>query len=107
MHGMAWPNLRFTQVGMAMRLAFDLGLHLDMGPYVERGTIAPEDAEARRVTFWAAYTSEQYVVQEKSPKTITDCADSGDTTWAAQHGTQPMVSRCPSQKVMATVRFSH
>ncbi|KAL2847792.1 fungal-specific transcription factor domain-containing protein [Aspergillus pseudoustus] len=46
--------------GMAMRLAFDLGLHLDMAPYVERGTIAPEDAEARRVTFWAAYTSEQF-----------------------------------------------
>ncbi|KAL3458350.1 fungal-specific transcription factor domain-containing protein [Aspergillus heterothallicus] len=46
--------------GMAMRLAFDQGLHLDMAPYVERGTIAFEDAEARRVTFWAAYTSEQF-----------------------------------------------
>jgi hypothetical protein len=45
--------------GMAMRLAFDLGLHLDMVPYVERGTILCEDAEARQVTFWAAYMSEQ------------------------------------------------
>jgi hypothetical protein len=44
-----------------MRLAFDLGLHLDMAPYVERGTILCEDAEARQVTFWAAYMSEQYV----------------------------------------------
>ncbi|KAL2855687.1 fungal-specific transcription factor domain-containing protein [Aspergillus pseudodeflectus] len=46
--------------GMAMRLAFDLGLHLDMAPYVERGTILGEDAEARQVTFWAAYMSEQF-----------------------------------------------
>ncbi|KAL3447658.1 fungal-specific transcription factor domain-containing protein [Aspergillus insuetus] len=46
--------------GMAMRLAFDLGLHLDMAPYVERGTIICEDAEARQVTFWAAYMSEQF-----------------------------------------------
>jgi hypothetical protein len=42
-----------------MRLAFDLGLHLDMAPYVERGTIRSEDAEVRCVTFWGVYTSEQ------------------------------------------------
>jgi hypothetical protein len=53
--------MKLTQAGMAMRLAFDLGLHLDMAPYVERGTILGEDAEARQVTFWAAYMSEQYV----------------------------------------------
>ncbi|GIC94512.1 MFS transporter/fungal specific transcription factor domain-containing protein [Aspergillus udagawae] len=46
--------------GMAMRLAFDLGLHLDMAPYVERGTIRSEDAEVRCVTFWGVYMSEQF-----------------------------------------------
>lgn len=45
--------------GMAMRLASDLGLHLDMAPYVARGTIPSENAEVRRITFWAVYMSEQ------------------------------------------------
>ncbi|KAL2832599.1 fungal-specific transcription factor domain-containing protein [Aspergillus cavernicola] len=46
--------------GMAMRLAFDLGLHLDMAPYVERGTIPYKNYEVRRTTFWAVYVSEQF-----------------------------------------------
>ncbi|PYI18152.1 hypothetical protein BO99DRAFT_387114 [Aspergillus violaceofuscus CBS 115571] len=46
--------------GMAMRLAFDLGLHLDMAPYVAKGIIPSESAEIRRLTFWGAYMSEQF-----------------------------------------------
>ncbi|KAB8239029.1 Zn(II)2Cys6 transcription factor [Aspergillus alliaceus] len=46
--------------GMAMRLAFDLGLHLDMAPYVGRGTISCKDYDVRRITFWAVYMSEQF-----------------------------------------------
>ncbi|RAH46698.1 uncharacterized protein BO95DRAFT_360903 [Aspergillus brunneoviolaceus CBS 621.78] len=46
--------------GMAMRLAFDLGLHLDMAPYVAKGIIPLENAEIRRLTFWGAYMSEQF-----------------------------------------------
>ncbi|KAL4914378.1 fungal-specific transcription factor domain-containing protein [Aspergillus aurantiobrunneus] len=46
--------------GMAMRLAFDLGLHLDMTPYVEKGTIPCMNYEVRRTTFWAVYMSEQF-----------------------------------------------
>ncbi|KAK7529010.1 fungal-specific transcription factor domain-containing protein [Phyllosticta citriasiana] len=41
--------------GMAMRLAFDLGLHLDMSSYVRQGKISSTEAEIRRVTFWGAY----------------------------------------------------
>ncbi|KAK8216568.1 putative fungal-specific transcription factor [Phyllosticta capitalensis] len=41
--------------GMAMRLAFDLGLHLDMSSYVRQGKISATEAEIRRVTFWGAY----------------------------------------------------
>lgn len=48
-----------TWAGMAMRLAFDLGLHLDMTPYVERGTIPYMNYDVRRTTFWAVYMSEQ------------------------------------------------
>ncbi|KAJ6071131.1 hypothetical protein N7499_009145 [Penicillium canescens] len=46
--------------GMAMRLAFDLGLHLDMIPYVEKGIISAEECETRRTVFWGAYLNEQF-----------------------------------------------
>jgi hypothetical protein len=48
---------------MAMRLAFDLGLHLDMIPYVEKGIISTEECNTRRTIFWAAYINEQYAFQ--------------------------------------------
>lgn len=41
--------------GMAMRLAFDLGLHLDMTDYVRKGKISTTEADMRRTTFWGAY----------------------------------------------------
>ncbi|RFU33861.1 hypothetical protein B7463_g2477, partial [Scytalidium lignicola] len=41
---------------MAIRLAFDLALHLDMSPYIAKGVITAADAELRRTVFWAAYT---------------------------------------------------
>lgn len=42
-----------------MRLAFDLGLHLDMSSYVSNGSISPAEAELRRMVFWGAYTLDQ------------------------------------------------
>ncbi|XHG01737.1 hypothetical protein AWENTII_005107 [Aspergillus wentii] len=45
--------------GMAMRLSLDLGLHLEMGPYIEKGTISHQDAEVRRMIFWGVYLNEQ------------------------------------------------
>ncbi|KAK0645351.1 Nitrogen assimilation transcription factor nirA [Lasiodiplodia hormozganensis] len=41
--------------GMAMRLAFDLGLHLDMTDYVRKGKISAVEADIRRTTFWGTY----------------------------------------------------
>ncbi|RDH29020.1 fungal-specific transcription factor domain-domain-containing protein [Aspergillus welwitschiae] len=46
--------------GMAMRLTLDLGLHLEMGPYVEKGIIPHQDAEVRRMVFWGVYLNEQF-----------------------------------------------
>ncbi|KAL4800910.1 fungal-specific transcription factor domain-containing protein [Aspergillus venezuelensis] len=42
--------------GMAIRLAFNLALHLDMSSYISSGIITPADADLRRTVFWAAYT---------------------------------------------------
>ncbi|KAJ6036412.1 fungal-specific transcription factor domain-containing protein [Penicillium herquei] len=46
--------------GMAMRLAFDLGLHLDMTPYVANGSISQAEAELRSMVFWGAYTLDHH-----------------------------------------------
>ncbi|PLB47595.1 fungal-specific transcription factor [Aspergillus steynii IBT 23096] len=46
--------------GMAMRLTLDLGLHLDMTVYVQRGIIPYSDAELRRKVFWGVFLNEQF-----------------------------------------------
>ncbi|KAL4928755.1 transcription factor domain-containing protein [Aspergillus undulatus] len=42
--------------GMAIRLAFNLALHVNMSSYVSSGVITTADADLRRTVFWAAYT---------------------------------------------------
>jgi hypothetical protein len=44
---------------MAIRLAFDLALHIDMSSHVSKGVISAADADLRRTVFWAAYTVDQ------------------------------------------------
>ncbi|OAP65610.1 hypothetical protein AYL99_01582 [Fonsecaea erecta] len=41
--------------GMSVRLSFDLGLHLDMTPYVAKGLMSPTEAEARKMAFWGSF----------------------------------------------------
>ena len=47
---------------MALRLAFDLALHIDLSSYVARGSVSAADAELRRTVFWAAYMVDQSVI---------------------------------------------
>lgn len=42
-----------------MRLAFDLGLHIDMSSHVAEGSISAAAAGLRRMVFWGAYTLDQ------------------------------------------------
>ncbi|CAG8269424.1 unnamed protein product [Penicillium salamii] len=46
--------------GMSMRLAFDLGLHLDMTTYVNRGDITQAEADVRRAAFWGSYVADHF-----------------------------------------------
>lgn len=48
-----------SPIGMAMRLAFDLGLHIDMSSHVAEGSISAGAATLRRMVFWGAYTLDQ------------------------------------------------
>ncbi|KAK3703945.1 hypothetical protein LTR37_014163 [Vermiconidia calcicola] len=41
--------------GMAMRLCFDLGLHIDTNIYVQQGIISAAESRARRSAFWGSY----------------------------------------------------
>ena len=45
---------------MAMRLATDLGLHIDAAPYAERGVMDFEEVRLRSYTFWGTYIHERY-----------------------------------------------
>ena len=44
---------------MSMRLAFDLGLHVDGTPYVGNGDMSLFEANVRRATFWGSYVADQ------------------------------------------------
>ncbi|CAG7923853.1 unnamed protein product [Penicillium olsonii] len=48
--------------GMALRLAFDLALHIDLSSYVAKGSVTEADAKLRRTVFWAAYMVDQSVL---------------------------------------------
>ncbi|KAM0328902.1 hypothetical protein ACHAPQ_007038 [Fusarium lateritium] len=45
--------------GMAMRLAFDLGLHIDPTPYVASGRMSDIEARVRKVTFWGTFATDR------------------------------------------------
>ncbi|KNG48363.1 hypothetical protein TW65_04885 [Stemphylium lycopersici] len=45
--------------GMAVRLATDLGLHLDSQFYVDAGIIGEEEASLRKVVFWGVFIHER------------------------------------------------
>jgi hypothetical protein len=47
---------------MAMRIALDLGLHLDQSHSVELGKMSSNDAESRRVAFWGILITNKYTL---------------------------------------------
>ena len=47
------------RIGMAIRLALDLGLHIDATPYVQKGQMSSEEAQTRSVAFWGCFVADQ------------------------------------------------
>lgn len=47
-------------LGMAVRLAVDLGLHLDPQPYVNAGMIEEEEAAVRKVVWGGVFVHDRY-----------------------------------------------
>ncbi|KAI0533742.1 fungal-specific transcription factor domain-containing protein [Xylaria digitata] len=59
--------------GMALRLAFDLSLHIDLSSYVAHGVLSHEEASIRQTVFWGAYTADRiwsYYLGRPSPASI-------------------------------------
>ena len=49
-------------LGMAVRLAVDLGLHLDPQPYVQANLISAEEGMIRRVIWSGVFVHDRYSV---------------------------------------------
>ncbi|KAI1262918.1 fungal-specific transcription factor domain-containing protein [Xylariaceae sp. FL1019] len=45
--------------GMALRLAFDLSLHIELSTFVAHGCLSHEEAALRQDVFWGAYTTDR------------------------------------------------
>lgn len=54
-------GLGFMYIGMASRMAMNLGLHSDCSTYISRGFITDEDVEARNIAFWGVYVLDKSV----------------------------------------------
>ncbi|BCS29525.1 fungal specific transcription factor domain-containing protein [Aspergillus puulaauensis] len=48
-------SLGWLYIGMATRMAYNLGLNLDCASWVAAGMISEQDAEVRRITWWGCY----------------------------------------------------
>ncbi|KAK5203374.1 hypothetical protein LTR47_009598 [Exophiala xenobiotica] len=53
------PFLNALVSGMAMRLSYDVGLHIDVEPYVRAGRLHSQDAESRKAAFWGSFVIDQ------------------------------------------------
>ncbi|EXL96025.1 fungal-specific transcription factor domain-containing protein [Fusarium oxysporum II5] len=63
--GLYWATidnegLGFMYIGMATRMAMNLGLHCDCSPYASKGLVSDDDVEARNVTFWGVYVLDKF-----------------------------------------------
>lgn len=53
-------SLGWMYTGMAVRMAFSLGLHLDCSAYVASGLMTPDDLEGRSVAWWGMFMLDRF-----------------------------------------------
>ena len=59
-------------IGMAVRLAVDLGLHLDPQPYVSAGMIGEEEAMVRKVVWAGVFVHDRYNLNCSYSRSLSD-----------------------------------
>ncbi|GKZ37272.1 hypothetical protein AbraIFM66950_008729 [Aspergillus brasiliensis] len=88
--------------GMAMRLATDLGLHIDAMPFTDRGLMDHDEAQLRSQIFWGTYIHERrwslYVGRPESidQLDISVRQPSADATGSMDRKWAPYVDESPS-----------
>ncbi|KAL2205942.1 hypothetical protein CC79DRAFT_1357941 [Sarocladium strictum] len=90
--------LGWTYIGMATRMAFNLGLHLDCSHWCETGIITKEAAELRGVVWWGCYVLDKlFNVGLGRPSTIQESEISAPLP-SVQHGAEfePWTTASPS-----------
>lgn len=68
--GVNQESLGWMYSGMAVRMAFTLGLNLDCTDYVSSGVMAREELEARNVTWWGVYVLDKSVFKYSKRKDV-------------------------------------
>ncbi|KAI9162840.1 FAD-containing monooxygenase EthA [Paramyrothecium foliicola] len=67
--------LGWLYVGMAVRMAFNLGLNLDMSSWVKSGSISEFEAEVRSVTWWGCFRLDKLFAMGQGRPSMTRQAD--------------------------------
>ncbi|KAI9148115.1 Nitrogen assimilation transcription factor nirA [Paramyrothecium foliicola] len=71
--GVNQESLGWMYSGIAVRLAFTLGLHLDCSHYVQQGIITTRDLEYRNVAWWGVFVLDNlFTLGHGRPSGITD-----------------------------------
>lgn len=80
--------------GMSFRMAFDLGLNLDVSSLGSH-TLSDEEIDARRITFWGCYLFDKYVMLLPGEKRLLPCfvgTNHADRCWSNYLGRLPQLS---------------
>ncbi|KAJ5419998.1 hypothetical protein N7465_002517 [Penicillium sp. CMV-2018d] len=103
-------TLAYITSGMAMRMALNLGLHVDCSPCIGNGSLTADEAEDRAVTWWGVYLLDKLfnvglgrpsMIQERDVSARMPSLDSDDEVapWGNESDTDggaPMLSHCVS-----------
>lgn len=54
--------LGLTITGMAIRIAYNLGLNHDCTNWVDQGKMTEEEAEIRKITWWGCFLLDKFVL---------------------------------------------
>ncbi|KAL3588304.1 hypothetical protein FPOAC2_10457 [Fusarium poae] len=108
-------GLGFMYIGMASRMAMNLGLHCDCSSYAVKSMITEDDVEARTVTFWGIYildklyclgmgrpaSIQEYNITTTKPKglvpdspLLTEAQLKCSTPWPTTHITENAMYTC-------------
>ncbi|KAH6884457.1 fungal-specific transcription factor domain-containing protein [Thelonectria olida] len=92
--------------GMAVRLAFDLALHIDLSQDVAKGLVPQEEADLRRNVFWSTYNADcmwKYSVGRPCYINLGDVTISRPTKRTDAHATEEWTPYTGSERLTGLI----